>query len=57
MQQKMAESEAEWIKTIEEKAAAMANVTAEKEGFQREVEQLKSPVKVCMNCTCDFISI
>ena len=40
MQQKMAESEAEWMKIIKEKEAAIAKVTAEKEVLQRKVEHL-----------------
>ena len=44
MQQKMAESEAEWMKTIKENKAAVAEVTAEREGLRREVDQLKTQV-------------
>ena len=44
MQQKMAESEAKWMKIINENKAAMAEVTAEREYLRREVEQLKTQV-------------
>ena len=44
IQQKMAESEAKWMKIINENKAAMAEVTAEREYLRREVEQLKTQV-------------